>query len=465
MNRDRIRLSLAAGVVLALSGGCSPTELSVEMGLLLPEDGSRLDATDNVSVTLEPDGFVDTFSADGLDFALEVELEPDETERVLTVYLAQGETLLAYGRTPPFRYRTASGAGVQLMLAFPESLATLPISFDLPDASTIAAPATGFGMVALGSDGSTVFLDHYTFDLEAATPLEKEVVPAVDDGTFVGDSDGGSVRVSWNAGLAARRFDVPQNTWTELEFAGPEVAVARPGASFIPFGTDRILVLGGGDRTDTLEVHYGSIDATPSASLGPEGMRLDAPRMGATAIALDFGGGPLPLVVGGDDPTLPRVLAAWSYASANEAARAGPAEAWTGLRCVALDPTGAPIQRVLCAGGRRPDAATADALVVTVAADGRPTVEERTALLPVAMEDVLWQSDDDAVYAQGEGRWVRIARADLTVTEPPAAPARHKGGTSVPLDTGVTLVVGGTASNEAPTNRWQVFAPAVPARE
>jgi hypothetical protein len=446
--------------LVLLAAGCSPTALDVEIGILFPDGDDRLAATDNVSITLQPDGFVDTFAAEGTDFGLEVELTPDDTERELAVFLAQGETLLAYGRTPPFRYRAAAGAGLQVLVAYPQSLSTLPFAFDLPDANTVAAPAPGYGMVAVGSDGSTVFLDGYTFDLEPAARLE--AIPAADDGAFVGDSAGGAVRLSWAAGLAAQRFDVLQNAWTQLVFEGPDAAVPRPRAAFIELGTDRLLVLGGGDRVDTLEVRYASVEATPSAAAGPAWIQLDASRQGATAIALDFGEGPLPLVVGGDDPSLPRVLAAWSFASVQEAARAGPIEAWTDLRCVPLDPTGTPLQRVLCAGGIRSDAPTADALLVTVQADGVPEVVELAGLLPAAMADVLWQADDAAVYAQGDGRWIRLARSDLAVSEPPAAPARARGGMSVPFDTGITLVVGGTDIAGAPTNRWQAFAPALP---
>jgi hypothetical protein len=451
---------LGALALLGFGAGCSPIALDVEIGLLLPEGDDRLAATDNVSVTLEPDGFVDTFAAEGTDFALEVELEPDDTERELAVYMAQGEALIAYGRTPPFRYRTAAGAGLQVFVAYPQSLSTLPLAFALPDANTVAAPAPGYGMIAVASDGTAAFLDGYTFDLEPASQLP--TVPAADDGTFVGEAAGGAVRLSWNEGLAAWRFDVLGNAWTELAFTGSDAAVPRPHAPFIGLPGDRLLVLGGGDRVDALEVSYASVDATPSAVPGPTWIGLDAPRQHATAIALDFGDGPVPLVVGGDDPSLPRVLAAWSFPSVGDAALAGPAEAWTGLRCVQLDPAGTPVQRVLCAGGLRSDAATADALLVNVAADGVPDLVELPALLPAAMDDVLWQADDAAVYAQGSGRWVRVARSDLAVSEPPAAPARAHGGMSVPLDTGVTLVIGGTDTAGAPTNRWQAFAPALP---
>lgn len=439
--------------------GCSAPTTTVEIGILRPEGDSRLEATDNVTITFQPDGFVDAFATDGLEFALEAELDPDATPRELAVYLAQGETLLAYGRTPPFVLRTAAGIGVQVFVAYPQALSTLPFTFDFPDPNTLAAPALGYGTVALGSDGTTAFLDPYTYDLELAERLE--AVPAPDDGVFVGDAAGGAVRIAWASGVIGHRFDVLQDAWTELTFSGADAAEPRPGAIAIPFGTDRLLLLGGGDRLDTLDVAYTWVDATPSAVLGPPSFQLDAPRVGATAIAIDFGSGIVPLVVGGDDPSLPRVLAAWSFAMLGDDARAGPTEAWTGLRCTTLDAAGTPMQRVLCAGGMRADAPTADGLLVTVTAEGRPEVVELAALLPAPMADVLWQADDAAVYAQGDGRWVRIARADLAVSEPPAAVQRARGGCSVPLETGFTLVVGGTDIAGAPTNRWQVFAPAL----
>jgi hypothetical protein len=443
-----------AALLVFVPLGCSPTPINVEIGLLFPEDDQRLAATDNVSVTLTPDGFSDTFATDGPDFSLEVELEPDDTERELAVFMARGESLIAYGRTPPFAFRVASGVGVQVLLAYPESLATLPLSFDLPDASTLAAPAVGRGMVALGGDGTTAFLDRFTFDLEFAAALDDP--PAGDDGTMVGDSAGNVVRVAWNERLSAHRFDVALDQWRLLGTGEG----TRAGAVSMRLGDDALLLLGGEGRTDALQVSWSAEeDGEATFEAGPAWALLDAPRPGARALALPFPDGPRPLLVGGDDPALPRVLPAWGGAAA-----VGPAEAWTGLQCVQLDTAGADATAhlVLCAGGIRADEPTADALFVSVDAAGAAEVTELPTLLPAPMADVLWLADDAAVYAQGDGRWVRIDRSDLVVTEPPAASARARGGCTVPLDTGITLIVGGIDQAGAPTSTWQVFAPALP---
>ena len=208
-------------------------------------------------------------------------------------------------------FKVASGIGVQVLLAYPESLATLPFSFDLPDAGTLAAAAMGRGMVALGGDGTTAFLDRFTFDLEFAAALSDP--PAADDGTLVSDSAGNVVRVAWNERLVAHRFDVVEDAWLELGNAEG----ARPGATFIPFGDDAVLLLGGNDRTDALVIQWSpEEDGAATFDTGPAWAALDAPRIGAAALGLPFPDGPRPLVVGGDDPSVPRVLAAWGGAAA-----------------------------------------------------------------------------------------------------------------------------------------------------
>src|SRR5690606_7307060 len=72
--RRTLGLPLVSAALLAAvfgaSSGCKPITTSVAVGVLLPDDRTDLERTNNVSLTLEPDGFVDTVATDGLDFAL-----------------------------------------------------------------------------------------------------------------------------------------------------------------------------------------------------------------------------------------------------------------------------------------------------------------------------------------------------------------------------------------------------------
>jgi hypothetical protein len=177
-----------------------------------------------------------------------------------------------------------------------------------------------------------------------------------------------------------------------------------------------------------------------------DGLRLDAPRAGAVAIELDGH----PIVVGGDDPELP---VAWM---ANGEQASGPTTAWTALACATLsdDPP-----QALCVGGQRDGTPTADALRLELQG-GSLHVEELPGLLPLPLPAPLLFSDDAAVHAQGEGRWLRIERADLVATELASAAPRAAGGSTAPL-LGTTLLVGGVDLDGEALDRWYVFAPTV----
>lgn len=441
-----------AAIVLgaSLSLGCEAVTLDVEIGILYPDDTSPLASTNNVTVTLSPNGFTETFAANGTDFALDVELEPDDEERTLAIYLARDESLLGYGETPPFSYETAAGAGIEVFIGFPGSVATLPASFDLPDGSTVAAAAGDLGVVALGSDGSTLFLDAYTLTFKGATSLDR-AAPAADDGLFFGDSQRGATRIGVSNGVNAARFSVASNEWTDLDFSdfADTAQVDRTGAATLGVaGADDVYVFGGGEALDVLR-----IDVT-TAQVEVMPWQLDTPRPHAVAAWLGPAEDRLAIVIGGaaseDDPI------AWSPTLGVGSSLTA---AWTDLRCVAVPDADAPAS-ILCAGGSRDDAPTADAIRIT-AIDGAVLVEELPQTFPEPPGDVRWFQDGQAVYAQGAGRLFRIDRQTQLVSEPPSSSPRIAGGTLASLPSGRVALVGGTDATGAPVDAWQVFSPEI----
>ncbi|MEM6291381.1 MAG: hypothetical protein AAGA54_08960 [Myxococcota bacterium] len=424
--------------------GCGDITSEVAIGFERPRDDGPLSGTNNVTITLSPDGFTDQSAVDGPDASLEVQLPPDDVSRTLEVFFARNETLLAYGRTPPFTFAGAAGAGVIVFLGYPGTLATLDRDFDLPDASTVIAPSPGRGAVALGSDGSAAFFDGYTFDFVTLAPYP-DVPPAADDGIMVGDASGSVTRLSIVEQTAVARYVYGTDSWVTdtLDDAPP-----RPGAGLWYDDLDaRIYVAGGGTQTDVLRV-----DVLPESGSLPvftvESLTLDGPRVGAALHGIDTEGAQALMVVGGDDPALPLVLDLGTGTGYGE--RDG---AWTGLRCVDLAE-----QETLCGGGTRDAAPTADAVRI----DRRATpwdVQVEVDLLTLPMRDVLWLEDTAAVYAQGEGRLVRLDRATLEGSEPAGAPVRAVGGGLATMPTGVTIVAGGEDAEGAATRVWQVFSP------
>ncbi len=460
------RLGLLAVALLTATAvaACDPITTTVEIGMVLPEDQSRVAATDNVSVVLSPDGFTETVATAGLDFALAFELEPDSTPRTLSIYLAQGETLLAWGRSTSFTWATAAGLGMQVFVGHPGTLSTFPQRFDTPDPGTLAAYAFGWGLVALAGDGTTAFLEEPTLELRPAARLSSSRgLPDPGDGALVSDALGGVQRLAWNEGLSGHRYDPASDTWIELALSGSSEAGAREGAAhLVDVAGTTLLLFGGATHTDVVGVRLVPVDGQPDVAIVDD-WALDGPRRGATAVHAtrsETDEGETPLLVGGDDPALPLVYAVQT----GEAA--GPPGAWSNAACLLLDAKGAESTlQVLCVGGTRDDAPTPDAVLVSVGpvADGTPlAVEVLPDFLPAAMADPLLLADETAVYAQGAGRWVRIARTDLAVTEPQATPLRTSGGASVTMSTGATFLVGGVDDNGAAVDRWQVFIPDLP---
>ncbi len=433
----------AVGLALALPGlgGCQPITTDIDVQLRLPPDDTFLQRTNNVSVVLEPDGFSETVTADGLDFALSFEVPPDNTARTLSVFLADDDTLLAWGGTPRFSYRGVTG-GLALLLAAPGALTPLDLGFAEPDALALVAPVTGLGVLVLSQDGAAVVLDAYQYTLTAAATLDDP--PDATDGVLLTASDGGIVRVAWATGVAAWRFDPGADSWTAVPLTGDLSARPDAAAWFEPT-TQALWIAGGGDALDVVAVPLRSADP-PEVTAVP-GLALDAPRPQAQAIAL----GEQLVVVGTQDPTLP---VAWRT-DTQQGAHDG--QTWTSPACASL--TADPPQ-VLCVGGQVDGADTPDGLRLTLDGDA-VAVERLPALLPAAIGHPQLFEDEGALYVEGGGQWVRIARDDLAVTEPPGTAPRSVGGVTAALPTGTTLMVGGRDLDDAPLSEWHVFAPNV----
>jgi len=460
---DRVRARLAsAGIVLALAcaalgTGCKPLTTDLDVDVIVPEDAVDLGATDNVSAVLDP-GPTITVPTDGLEFGLELELDPDDTLRTLTLYLAQQDDLLAWGRTFEFTLERREPVGI--FVGRPGRLSTYPLALELDDDGLQAAYVAGRGLVLLASDGATTFIDEISWTAEAAATLETP--PPASDGVLVGDALGGAARVRWAEAIGMQRFDVGEDTWIDVELAGADDIAARPGAAWwVDADGTALWLFGGGTATDVVRIDLVPTDDGPTAQLVPD-VVLDGPRVGGTAAYLARDGsddGEHTLVCGGQDD-LPLVRLVESGSSH------GPLGPWTGARCVQVDrgPADA-VLRMLCGGGIRADEPTADAIELRFGPAGSmPALEvtEHPDLLGLAMPDVVWLVDDVAVYAQGEGQLRPFTRDAWAPIGMPLPALRASGGTALPLPTGATVLAGGQDTDAIPTARMQVFVPDLP---
>lgn len=448
-----LRLGLS-GLLGVAASGCQPVIQEVDVDVVVPEDADELEAANNVSMVLEPDGAPYTAEADGLDFELSVQLDPDDEIRTLALYLARDESLLAWGRTAAFSFGAAA-AGIAVFLGEPGALSTFPLVLDLPDDAVLAAAAPGRGVVMLSSTGATSYMDGFTLDTAEADPLTDP--PPVDDGVLVGDAAGGVMRVAWASGLRAHRFDPGEDAWIDVEHTGAASVGDRPGAAWAVDGDAKVLSLfGGGTQLDVVAIDLVVRDDDTLLAGVVDGLQLDAPRAGASALwsTREDGDDAEDVVLfGSDDATRSAIFLV------RAATALGPVGAWQDGRCVQLDRgTDGAAVRVLCGGGVRDAMPTGDALVVTLASDGGATIEERPALLDPPMPSPRWLVDDVAVYAQGEGVLLPLDRESLAPGDPRAA-LRARGGQLVALEGGATLVVGGSDGSGAPTTRIQVFTP------
>lgn len=440
--------------------GCEPITRDLGFMLVLPEDSSDYEAADNASILVEPDDAVAVWEVDGLDFALDVEVEPSTKPRTMSFYLAEGEELIAWGRSGTF-ITAGADVGIAIFLGRPGRLSVFPGLLETPDPESLATLIAGRGMLSLTTDGTTALLSHFTYEITVGTDLEDP--PSPDDGDLFGDSIGGALRLAYETveGWSAFRFDAAGNTWTSLTVEGGPAA--RPGApALVDLDGDDVLLLGGGDERNALRVSL-LPDGDDQIAVEPlAGFQLDAPRPDASATWFQRGDdeGPGIVVFGGADPN--GTTAHPLVFVHPEGLAVGPSATWTGAACVQLDEVDD--ARVLCLGGLRDLSATTDAVLISLPRGRDPDVQVFTDLLPVPMADPVIIETQSAVYAQGEGRLVRVSRGgnlgapgDVREVEAPAR--RANGGRSVTLDTGATFLTGGWAVDGSPVDRWEVFLP------
>lgn len=470
-----LRRRLAAVAVPAPRGGplalllCAAatactSEVAFAVRVIVPDDEPTLERADNAALLLDP-GTAVNYEVDGLDFSLELSLEPDDVQRTLSLYLAEGEALLAWGRSAPF-VLSSPPDDLAVLIAPPGALAKFPGAIAEPDPEILVAVAPGRGAVMLDSAGHTALLNQFTLATDSGATLEVDDLPPASDGALVGDTGGGVFRLAWADELRGFRYDPGADTWTTAKYTGDEIGPRDGAAWLVDASLERVLVFGGGERRDVAQI---DLVAGADGSYAAEvlGTDLDGPRRGATALFLvrtDTDEGEGVVLVGGDDPARPL---AWSVATREGV---GPAEAWTGLQCAQLDlAAGADDEvRVLCLGGLRGGAATTAALVLhfpAASADKPPTLEILPDLVQGAPVEPRLFVDETSVYAQFAGPeggvWLRIARSDLSPTVSVSPALRARGGHSVLLATGATFLLGGWTADEHAVDRWHVFVPAL----
>ncbi len=451
-----------------LSLGCTePRELPVTV--LLPADSSDLERADNASIVLRPSGTTYTFAVDGLDFALQLEGEPSTEVQQLELYLAEGDTLLAWGSTSGL-VTAGADIGLALFLGRPGRLSTWPSAIEAADPDLLATRALGRGMLLLETNGDAFLLNQFTLELESGARAPDAALAAGSEDGGLFSSPGGSVirLVYETVEPAAWRYDPSTDAWTTLTVDGAGDIGLRPGAATLvdPDGS-RLYILGGGLYTDAIAIDLEAVDGRLGAA-SVLGFNLDRPRPGGRALWLASADDPSAdaLVVGGGDD--PDALAPIAVLASTGASIGEPTAPWTGMGCALLQgpsfadesPGFAPDSVVRCLGGTRDGAPTRAGLTIRSSAD-TPTVEIQEDLSPVPIPEPLMFADPVAVYAQGEGRWLRVDRASGELDEPESSALRGRGGHLVSLATGVTFQVGGVDTEGASLDRWQVFTPAL----
>lgn len=465
------RLGLTA--LLLLAAACEST-FNFPIHVVLPDDQDELARADNVTLALAPQGLQVNYEVDGTDFSVGIELEPDSETSTLSVYLAEGTELLAWGRSAPF-VLAAPQDDLAIYLSPPGALSTFPGKIGGPDPAVLASPALGRGMLLLDSDGATGLFNAFTLATEVGATLDPAGgLPDPTDGALVPDSLGNVWRVAWAESLRANIYVPGDDRWDSAALSTAALGAAngpRAGAAhLLDAGLERLLIFGGGELTSVLEIDLRPDDAGAHVVTALS-TALDSPRRAAAAMYLvrsDGDAGEGVLLVGGDDPEV--ALATFLRPDAADAADVGVsvsfggAEAWTGLRCAQLerdaDADVAATLRVLCLGGLRSGMATADAIVLNFPPGAaEPSLAVIPGFLPQPVADPRLFEDPAAVYAQSDAQWFRIDRATLELESLTSASPRARGGHSVLLSTGATFLVGGWTGDDRPVDHWHVFVP------
>jgi len=467
MNPGIRRHILGLAALLAIAPACE-SSYPFPIHVVLPDDTDDLERADNLALELAPQGVVVNYDAiDGPDFTVSLELEPDDVTRTMTLYLAEGTELLAWGRSAPF-VLSVPFEGLAIYLSPPGALSTFPGKIGAPDPALLACPALGRGMVMLDSDGATALFNAFTLETVEGASLEITEadggLPDPADGALVPDAAGNVWRFAWAQTLRGYQYLPGDDRWAPAALRG-DPGGPRPGAAHLQDASrERLLVLGGGQQTSILEIDLVP-DDDGAQVVTPLTVALDAPRRGAAATYLtrsdgDVGEGVV--LVGSDDPTTP--LAA--FVRDGSVTPFGAPEAWTGLACLQVDHGDAAEKadyvRMLCLGGMRGETASTDAVVLNfppATADQIPTVDLLPAFLPEPAADPRVFADDAAIYAQSGALWLRIDRSTLTTETLSAPSTRVRGGHSVFLSTGATFLVGGWTADGLAVDHWQVFVP------
>ena len=463
---------LVHGLVLAamlLAPACENSQ-DFPIKVVVPED-LDLARADNAVLRLSPQGLDIAYDIKGADFSLELSLEPDDQTSTMTLYLAQGPDLLAWGRSAPF-VLSAPPAELSLYVSPPGALSTFPGTITSADPEVLACPAFGRGMLLFNSDGGTGLFNSFDLATEIGASLDPgDGLPAASDGALVPDSAGGVWRVAWSERLRAFRYEPGEDAWTTATIADPSAA-ARPGAAHVESADlERILIFGGGEQRSVIELDLVADDAGAyTVTTLPQ--QLDTPRRAATPLFLlrsDGDKGEGVVLIGGDDEDAS--LALFVPADAGDPPVSfGPAMAWTGLACAQLDhgdaAKEADLVRVLCVGGTHVGMPTRDAIVLNFpssAANLVPYLELMPDFLAEPASEPRLFADDAAIYAQSGVQWLRIDRTALTTETQVSASTRVRGGHSVLLSTGATFLVGGWAPDERAVDHWHVFVPTLAA--
>lgn len=455
----RRRLGLAS---LLLVAACV-NEVPFAVKVLVPDEEPTLERADNAALELTPGG-ASNFDVDGLDFSLEVSLEPDDTQRTLALYLAEGKKLLAWGRSAPFVLSSPT-EGLAVFISPPGQLARFPGAIAEPDPELLVAVAPGRGAVMLDSAGHTALLNEFTLETDSGATLDAADLPAPDDGALVPDTGGGVWRLGWAGALRGYRYDPGGDAWTTGLFVGDELGPREHAAWLVDAALERVLVFGGGERSDIGQIDLrAETDGTHTVTLLDD--PLDGPRRRARALYVtraDTDEGEGVVIVGGDDPARPLAY------DVGRRLAFGPAAAWTGLQCAPLAAGPADEVRILCVGGLRDGTPSSAGLLLhfpAPAEDKDPSLELVADLIPEAPADPRLFADDASLYAQFAGpeggTWRRIDRQDLTTEATPGPALRARGGHSVSLGTGATFLLGGWTADDHAVDRWHVFVPALP---
>lgn len=440
--------------IVGLASAC---EARVEQPLrvVLPEDRSTLSSVDNASLVLLPDGELNTFSVEGIDFSLEIDLPESGGPFAVELYLAAGTELVAWGRSAAFSVGAPSPA---IFVGAPGALSTFPRVVDDPDPSVLASligEDGALGALLLDESGDTFFFSVASLETQALSKLAE--ADAFTGGALARTLEGDALRVSWGPAPRAALFTIADSRWHELSLDAEATAQLQALDPRAPFAASvathgSLDILGDGSLTLIDLSFAGEPDdaaltvstlATPSATGGP---RLGGSFM-RSADGLTY------FAFGGEN--------AASLAWFEPDGAVGSPSSWIGAACVEIGSVPGSEFQFVCGGGQRDGVATSDLVAFRPAAQGWEHQEFPGALGAPMRAPLMWV-DETALYAQSDGRLRAFPAAKLDdPSTSEGAAQRHREGVFFQLSTGATFLVGGVSASGAPLTRWQVFTPAL----